>query len=145
MRWWLTQRDPWRRMWATTLESDNLTPLRKSLHLTSWVVVSEHDPCVEDVCGPSHLPRYQHVEELSGMLVEFALEEGKLTLSEAMRQRITSGRNKQDLRDRSIQHFDSLYSACWGNTMFGRTKGDLGESSLMLKLKFSKRYSATNL
>lgn len=75
MRWWLTQRDLWRRMWATALESesDNLTLLRKSLHLINQVVVSELDPCVEDLCDPSHLPGYQHVEELSGVLVEVAL------------------------------------------------------------------------
>ena len=110
-------------------ESDNLTPLKKGLHLTDLVVAPELDPCVEDVCGPSHLPRYQHVEDLSAVLVEIALEEG----------------NNLDLHDHSIQQFDSLYSARWGNALFGRSKGDPSESSLVQKLKFSKRYSAAHL
>ena len=126
-------------------ESDNLTPLKKGLHLTDLVVAPELDPCVEDVCGPSHLPGYQHVEDLSAVLVEIALEEGKLSIDEATRQRVISCWNKLDLHDRSIQQFDSLYSARWGNALFGRTKGDPSESSLVQKLKFSKRYSAAHL
>ena len=58
-------------------ESNNLKPLKKGLHLTALVVAPELDPCVEDVCGPSHLPGYQHVVELSAVLVEIALEEGQ--------------------------------------------------------------------
>lgn len=126
-------------------ESDSLTPLRKNLCLTDQVVAPELDPCVEDVCGPNHLPGYQHVEELSKVLVEIALEEGKLALSDSTRQRVISAWNKLDLHDRSIQQFDSLYSARWGNALFGRTKGDPSESSLVQKLKFSKRYSAAHL
>lgn len=126
-------------------ETDNLTPLRRNLRLTDQVVAPELDPCVEDVCGPNHLPGYQHVEELSRVLVEIALEEGKLALSDSTRQRVVSAWNKLDLHDRSIQQFDSLYSARWGNALFGRTKGEPSESSLVQKLKFSKRYSAAHL
>lgn len=61
------------------------------------------------------------------------------------RDRVIGCWNKLDLHDHSIQQFDSLYSACWGNTLFGRSKGDPGESSLVQKLKFSKRYSAVHL
>ncbi|XP_038560341.1 uncharacterized protein LOC119892239 [Micropterus salmoides] len=102
----------------------------------------ELDPCV---CGPNHLPGYQHVEELSRVLVEIALEEGKLALSDSTRQRVVSAWNKLDLHDRSIQQFDSLYSARRGNALFGRSKGEPSESSLVQKLKFSKRYSAAYL
>ena len=108
-------------------------------------MASELDPCVEDVCGPNHLPGYQHIEELSKVLVEIALEEGKLALSASTRQRVTTAWNKLDLHDRNIQQFDSLYSARWGNTLFGRTAGDPSQSSLVQKLKFSKRYSAAHL
>ena len=104
-------------------ESDKLTPLKKGLHLTDLVVAPELDPCVEDVCGPNHLPGYQHVEELSAVLVEVALEEGKLALDEATRRRVIDCWNKLDLHDRNIQQFDSLYSARWGNALFGRCKG----------------------
>ena len=76
------------------------------------------------------LPGYQHMEDLSAVLVEIALEEGKLAIDEATRQRVISCWNKLDLPDRSIQQFDSLYSARWGNALFGRTKGDPSESSL---------------
>ncbi|KAL2076465.1 hypothetical protein ACEWY4_027929 [Coilia grayii] len=52
---------------------------------------------------------------------------------------------KLDLHDHSIQQFDSLYSARWGNALFGRTSGDPAEASLMQKLKFGKRYSTAHL
>ncbi|XP_028298158.1 uncharacterized protein LOC114460411 isoform X3 [Gouania willdenowi] len=71
-------------------ESDNLTPLRRNLHLTDRVVAAELDPCVEHVWGPNHLPGYQHVEQLSRVLVEIALEEGKLALSESTRRSVVS-------------------------------------------------------
>lgn len=63
------------------------------------------DPCVEDVCGPNHLPGYQHVEELSQILVKIALEEGKLALSDPTRQRVISAWSKLDRHDRNIQQF----------------------------------------
>lgn len=126
-------------------ESDSLTPLRRNLCLTDQVVAAELDPCVEDVCGPNHLPGYQHVEELSNILVEIALEEGKLALSDPTRQRVISAWSKLDLHDRNIQQFDSLYSAHWGNALFSRTNGDPAESSIVQKLKFSKIYSAAHL
>ncbi|CAF87773.1 unnamed protein product [Tetraodon nigroviridis] len=66
---------------------DHLTPLRKSIQLTDCAVADEFDPCAEDVCGPNHLPGYEHVEELSKILVDIALEEGKLLLSAALRGR----------------------------------------------------------
>nr|XP_009298892.1 uncharacterized protein LOC101885685 [Danio rerio] len=59
--------------------------------------------------------------------------------------KIISALNKLDLDDRSIQQFDSLYSARWGNALFGRTSGDPTEASLVQKFKFSKRYSAAHL
>ena len=119
MRCMQTQRGPWRIMWATDLnESNNLTPLKKGLHLTDQVVAPELYPCVEDVCDPSHLPKYQPIEELSGVLVQIALEKGKLALDEATRQRVFVCWNKLDLHDRSIQQFDNLYSAHWGNALF---------------------------
>ncbi len=123
-------------------QRDDLTPLRKNLHITDQAVAPKLDPCVEDVCGPNHLPGYQHVEELSRVFVEIALEEGKLALSASTRQRVIDAWNKLDLHDRNIQQFDTLYSARWGNALFGCTKGDPSESSLVQKLKFSKRYSA---
>nr|XP_055054292.1 uncharacterized protein LOC129439592 [Misgurnus anguillicaudatus]XP_055054305.1 uncharacterized protein LOC129439599 [Misgurnus anguillicaudatus]XP_055054316.1 uncharacterized protein LOC129439606 [Misgurnus anguillicaudatus] len=126
-------------------ESDSLAPLRRNLCLTDLVVAAELDPCVEDVCGPNHLPGYQHVEELSNILVEIALQEGKLALSEPTRQKVISAWSKLDLHDRNIQQFDSLYSARWGNALFSRTNGDPAESSIVQKLKFSKRYSAAHL
>ncbi|XP_053271555.1 uncharacterized protein LOC128429789 isoform X3 [Pleuronectes platessa] len=131
--------------YATDAESDDLGPLKRNLVLTDQVVASEHDPCVEDVCGPNHLPGYQHVEELSSILVEIALEEGKLALSDSTRERVVSAWNKLDLHDRSIQQFDSLYSARWGNALFGRTNGDPAEASLVQKLKFNKRFSPAHL
>lgn len=56
-------------MWATPLDSerDRLTPLRRNLCLTDQVVAAELYPCVEDVCGPNHLPGYQHVEGLGNI------------------------------------------------------------------------------
>ncbi|XP_062393947.1 uncharacterized protein LOC134082321 [Sardina pilchardus] len=126
-------------------EGDTLTPLRKNISLTDQAVAAELDPCVEDVCGPSHLPGYEHVEELSRVLVGIALEEGKLAITNSTRQRVIAAWNKLDLHDRSIQQFDSLYSARWGNALFSRTSGDPAESALVQKLKFSKRYSAAHL
>ncbi|CAM4515131.1 unnamed protein product [Leuciscus chuanchicus] len=129
-------------------ERDSLTSLRNNLTLSTsadQVVAAEFDPCVEDVCGPNHLPGYQHVQELSKVLVEIALEEGKLAVSDTIRQRVISAWNKLDLHDHNIQQFNSLYSARWGNALFGRTNGDPSESSLVQKLKFSKRYSAAVL
>lgn len=126
-------------------EGKSLTPLRHNLCLTDQVAAAEFDPCVEDVCGPNHLPGYQHVEDLCKVLVEIALEDGKLAISDSTRQRVISAWNKLDLHDRSIQQFDSLYSARWGNALFGRTSGDPSEASLVQKLKFSKRYSAAHL
>ncbi|KAI7789391.1 hypothetical protein IRJ41_011903, partial [Triplophysa rosa] len=116
--------------YSSDSEGDSLTPLKNNLCLTDQAVASEFDPCVEDVCGPNHLPGYQH---------------GKLAISDSTRQRVISAWNKLDLHDRSIQQFDSLYSAHWGNALFGRTNGDPSESSLVQKLKFSKRYSAAHL
>ncbi|CAF87772.1 unnamed protein product [Tetraodon nigroviridis] len=118
---------------------------RKSIQLTDCAVADEFDPCAEDVCGPNHLPGYEHVEELSKILVDIALEEGKLAISSFTRQSLIAAWNKLHLHDRSIQQFDSLYAARWGNTLFGRTNGDPSESSLVQKLKFSKRYSAAHL
>ncbi len=126
-------------------EGKSLTPLRHNLCLTDQVAAAEFDPCVEDVCGPNHLPGYQHVEDLCKVLVEIALEEGKVAISHSTRQRVISAWNKLDLHDRSIHQFDSLYSARWGNALFGRTSGDPSEASLVQKLKFSKRYSAAHL
>ncbi|KAK0138577.1 hypothetical protein N1851_024889 [Merluccius polli] len=126
-------------------EGDTLTPLRKNISLTNQAVVAELDPCVEDVCGPNHLPGYEHIEELSKVLVDIALEEGKLAISNATRQKVIAAWNKLDLHNRNIQQFDSLYSARWGNTLFSRTDGDPAELSLIQKLKFSKRYSAAHL
>nr|XP_021326769.1 uncharacterized protein LOC101885269 [Danio rerio] len=131
--------------YSSDRERDSLTPLRNRLCLTDQAVAAEFDPCVEDVCGPNHLPGYQHVEDLCKVLVEIALEEGKLALNESTRQKVISAWNKLDLHDRSIQQFDSLYSARWGNALFGRTSGDPTEASLVQKLKFSKRYSAAHL
>lgn len=100
--------------------TDSLTPLKNQLYFTDQVVAPSQDPCEEDVCAPNLLPGYQHVEKLSRVLVEIALEEGKLALDSFTRQRVISAWNKLELHDRSIQ-FDSLYSARWGNTLFGRT------------------------
>ncbi|CAL8363065.1 unnamed protein product [Merluccius merluccius] len=126
-------------------EGDTLTPLRKNISLTNQAVVAELDPCVEDVCGPNQLPGYEHVEELSKVLVNIALEEGKLAISNSTKQKVITAWNKLDLHDRYIQQFDSLYSARWRNALFSRTNGDPAESSLIQKLKFSKRYSAAHL
>ncbi|XP_029980231.1 uncharacterized protein LOC115412079 [Sphaeramia orbicularis] len=131
--------------YATDGEGDALAPLRSSLCLTELTVASELDPCAEDVCGPNHLPGYQHVEELSRVLVEIALEEGKLALTESTRQRVIGAWNQLDLHDRSIQQFDSLYSARWGNALFGRTSGDPSDASLVQRIKFGKRFAAAHL
>lgn len=125
--------------------TDSLTPLKNQLHFTDQVVAPNLDPCEEDMCGPNHLPGYPHVEELSKVLVEIALEEGKLALDSSTRQRVISAWKKLELHDGSIQQFDSLYPARWGNTLFGRTNGDPFESCLVQKLKFTKRYSAAHL
>ncbi|CAF87167.1 unnamed protein product, partial [Tetraodon nigroviridis] len=101
----------------------------KSIQLTDCAVADESDPCAEDVCGPNHLPGYEHVEELSKILVDIALEEGKLAISSFTRQSLIAAWNKLHLHDRSIQQFDSLYAARWGNTLFGQTNGDPSESS----------------
>ncbi|KAK0138575.1 hypothetical protein N1851_024887 [Merluccius polli] len=122
-----------------------LTPLRKNISLTNQAVAAELDPCVEDVCGPNHLPEYKHIEELSKVLVDIALEEGKLAISNSTRQKVIAAWNKLDLHNRNIQQFDSLYSARWGNALFSRTDGDPAELSLIQKLKFSKQYSAAHL
>ncbi|CAM4515148.1 unnamed protein product [Leuciscus chuanchicus] len=81
-----------------------------------YVVAAELDPCVEDVCGPNHLPLGTNTRE-----------------------------SLCNTNDHNIQQFDSLYSAHWGNALFSRTNGDPAESSIVQKLKFSKRYSAAHL
>ena len=131
--------------YTSDCEGDTVTPLRKNSSLTNQAVAAELDPYVEDVCGPNHLPGYEHVEELTKVLVDIALEEGKLAISNSTRQRVIAAWNKLDLHDRSIQQFDSLYSARWGNALFSRTNEGPAESSLVQKLKFSKRHSAAHL
>ncbi|KAL2088838.1 hypothetical protein ACEWY4_015737 [Coilia grayii] len=127
-------------------ESDrHLIPLRRNIRLTDQEVAAELDPAVEDVCGPHRLPGYEHVEELSRVLVNISLEEGRLALSERTRQRVIAAWNKLELHDRSIQHFDSLYSSRWGNALFGRTCGDPAEAALVQRLKFTKRHAAAHL
>lgn len=69
-------------------EVDTLTPLKKNISLTDQAVAAELDPCVEDVCGPNNLPGYERVEELSKVLVDIALEEGKLAISNSTRQKV---------------------------------------------------------
>eukprot|EP00066_Takifugu_rubripes_P011898 XP_011601164.1 PREDICTED: uncharacterized protein LOC101061554 [Takifugu rubripes] len=124
---------------------DRLTPLPKNLHLTDQAVADDFDPCAEDVCGPNHLPGYEQVEELSRVLVDVALEEGKLAISNSTRRRVIAAWNGLHLHDRRVHLFDSLYSACWGNALFGRTNGDPAESALVQKLEFSKRHLAAHL
>lgn len=55
------------------------------------------------MCGLNHLPGYQHVEELSNVLVETAVEEGKLAISDSTRQRVISIWNKPDLHDPEVR------------------------------------------
>ncbi|XP_029691386.1 uncharacterized protein [Takifugu rubripes] len=124
---------------------DRLTPLPKNLHLTDQAVADDFDPCAEDVCGPNHLPGYEQVEELSRVLVDVALEEGKLAISNSTRRRVIAAWNGLHLHDRRVHLFDSLYSARWGNALFGRTNGDPAESALVQKLEFSKRHLAAHL
>ncbi|KAL2098418.1 hypothetical protein ACEWY4_007625 [Coilia grayii] len=127
-------------------ESDrHLIPLRRNIRLTDQEVAAELDLAVEDVCGQHRLPGYEHVEELSRVLVDISLEEGRLALSERTRQRVIAAWNKLELHDRSIQHFDSLYSSRWGNALFGRTCGDPAEAALVQRLKFTKRHAAAHL
>ncbi|KAL0188364.1 hypothetical protein M9458_015463, partial [Cirrhinus mrigala] len=78
------------------------------------------------MCGLNHLPGYQHTEELSKVLVQTAVEKGKLAISDSTRQRVISAWNKPDLHDRSTQQFDNLDSARWGNALFGCTSGIFG-------------------
>ncbi|TWW78042.1 hypothetical protein D4764_11G0001630 [Takifugu flavidus] len=101
---------------------DGLTPLPKNLHLTDLAV-----------------------EELSRVLVDVALEEGKLAISNSTRRRVIAAWNGLHLHDRRVHLFDSLYSARWGNALFGRTNGDPAESALVQKLEFSKRHLAAHL
>lgn len=123
----------------------NLTPLRHNICLTDQEVATELDPAMEEVCGPHRLPGYEHVEELSRVLVDIALEEGRLSLSDTTRQRVIAAWNKLELHDRSIHQFDSLYASRWGNALFGRTCGDPAEAALVQRLKFTKRHSGAHL
>lgn len=127
------------------VSEENISPLKVTVSLTDDAVTSEQDPCIEDVCGPNHLPGYQHVEQLSNTLISIGLEEGKLALSSQQRQQVIDAWNQLDLHDRNIKHFDTLYSSRWGNALFGRTKGDPPEASLVQKLKFGKRYAPAHL
>ena len=88
----------------------------------------------EDVCGPNPLDGYFHVEEL-------AQEEEALVITSAVRNQILKAWNNLKEHDRSPTKFRSAYESRWGNTMFGRTKGEPGEAALMQKLKFAKRFS----
>ncbi|XP_057709694.1 uncharacterized protein LOC130927717 isoform X2 [Corythoichthys intestinalis] len=126
-------------------ETQGSAPLGQLLQLTERAVASELDPCAEDVCSLHHLPGYQHVETLSRVLVEIALEEGKLSLTDSVRQRVLAAWNQLDLHDRQIQEFDSLYASRWGHSLFGLTNGDPASASLVQKLKLSKRYSPAHL
>ena len=121
-----------------------VTPF-SNLQLTSAAVTPECDPCAEDVCGPCHLPGYQYVENLSSILVNIALQEGRLALTSTEREAVISAWNKLDLHDRSIQQFDSLYSSRWGYCNFGRTKGDPDESGIVQKVKLAERYAPAHL
>ncbi|TWW54944.1 hypothetical protein D4764_0131890 [Takifugu flavidus] len=82
--------------------ADHLTPLTKNLHLTDQAVADDFDPCAEDVCGPDNLPGYKHLEELSKVLWDIALEEGKLAISNSTRQRVITTWNRLYLHDRSL-------------------------------------------
>lgn len=126
-------------------DAEETLPLIAGITLTEETVSTERDPCMEDVCGPNHLPGFQHVEELSRVLVDIGLEEGRLSLNGDQRQRVLDAWNKLEIHDRQIETFDSLYSSRWGNTLFGRTKGDPPDSTLVQKLKFGKRFAPANL
>ena len=89
------------------------------------------DAAIISQLSPAHRAMFPAVLTLRWV----SQEEGQLVLSEAMRQRVISGWNKLDFHNRSIQHFDSLYSACWGNVLFRCTKGDLVNSSLVQSLR----------
>ena len=127
-------------------DSDNeVAPLNVAMNLTDEDVTTERDPCIEDVCGPNHLPGYQHVEKLSSVLVDIGMEDGKLALTNDQRQGVVDAWNKLDLHDRNIDQFDSLYSSRWGNSLFGHTKGEPSTASLVQKLKFGKRHAPAHL
>ena len=122
-----------------------VVPLDVTMNLTNQNVTAERDPCIEDVCGPNHLPGYQHVENLSSILVNIGIEDGKLALTSEQRKGVIDAWNKLDLHDRNIEQFDSLYSSRWGNSLFGHTKGEPSTASLVQKLKFGKRHAPAHL
>ncbi|TWW56391.1 hypothetical protein D4764_08G0003780 [Takifugu flavidus] len=62
-----------------------------------------------------------------------------------MGQLILTGSSEAKASTGCLHQFDSPYSARWGNALFGHTNGDPSESSLVQKLKFSKRRWAAHL
>ena len=73
--------------------------------------------------------------------MKIGLEEGKLALTQELREAVKEAWNKLELHDRSIKQFDQAYSSRWGNPFFGRTKGEPAQAAIVQKLKLSKRYS----
>ena len=98
-----------------------------------------------NVCSPSPLPGYWKQELLSKILVEFAIDESKLSISSETRDRIIQAWNNLEERDRNSQNFRSAYQSHCGNTMYGRTKSDAAETTVTQRIKFNLCYTPAQL
>ncbi|XP_038071853.1 uncharacterized protein LOC119740580 [Patiria miniata] len=99
------------------------------------------DPACEDVCGMNPLPGFAKVEKLSQLLTNIATDEGKLALSAETRRLVIEAWNQLDEHDKSPQKFQSRYKTHWGNTLYGRTKGDPEDAAITQRVKFRNRYT----
>jgi hypothetical protein len=91
------------------------------------------------------LPGYGKLELLSKILVEVGSDESKLSINSETRSRIIEAWNSLEEHDKKPQNFRSAYQSRWGNTMYGRTKGDAAEATVTQKIKFNLRYTPAQL
>lgn len=93
------------------------------------------------MCSLNPLPGYKQLEKLSQLLAGIAEDEGKLSLSSSQRDAVIEAWNSLEDHDRSPQNFRSVYKSHWGNTLYGRTKGDPTEAGVTQIVKFRNRYT----
>eukprot|EP00920_Eleutheroschizon_duboscqi_P027203 GHVT01066553.1.p1 GENE.GHVT01066553.1~~GHVT01066553.1.p1 ORF type:complete len:342 (-),score=4.23 GHVT01066553.1:103-1128(-) len=99
----------------------------------------------EDVCGANPLPGYGQVEQLSLLLVDIAMQKGKLSIDPKTRAAVITAWDELKEHDKAPTKFKAAYNSKWGNTLYGRTKGDPTEAALIQRIKFNKRHTPAHL
>ena len=82
---------------------------------------------------------------MSLLLVDIALQKGKLSIDPKIRTAVTSAWDELKEHDKAPTKFKAAYNSKWGNTLYGRTKGDPAEAAVTQRVKFNKRHTPAHL